>query len=67
MRKIVLLASLAALVGGAGLSHAESLGRPCTDKPATSYLSLDALKAKSRNRAIRSATARSRKPAANSM
>lgn len=46
MRKTIILASVAALVGGAGLAHAESLGRPCTDKPAQDYLSLDALKAK---------------------
>jgi hypothetical protein len=46
MRKMIILASFAALVGGAGIVHAESLGRPCTDKPAQDYLSLDALKAK---------------------
>jgi hypothetical protein len=46
MRKMVILASLAALAGAAGLAHAESLGRPCTIKPEADYLSLDALKAK---------------------
>lgn len=46
MRKLIVLASLATLVGAAGAAQAESLGRPCTDKPASAYLSLDALKAK---------------------
>ena len=46
MRKTIILASFATLVGSAGLAHAESVGRPCTDKPAQDYLSLDALKAK---------------------
>jgi hypothetical protein len=46
MRKMIVMAGLAAFVGGAGLAHAESLGRPCTDKPAQDYLSLDALRAK---------------------
>ena len=46
MRKMIVFASLAALVGGAGIARAESLGRPCTDKPAQDYLSLDSLKAK---------------------
>ncbi|MCI4679753.1 PepSY domain-containing protein [Rhodoblastus acidophilus] len=46
MRKLTVLASIAALAGGVGAAQAESLGRPCTDKPAQAYLSLDALKAK---------------------
>jgi hypothetical protein len=46
MRKLVILASLAALVGAAGFAHADSLGRPCTTKPEKDYLTLDALKAK---------------------
>ena len=46
MRKLIVLASLAALAGGVGVAQAESLGRPCTDKPAQDYLSLDALKSK---------------------
>ena len=44
MRKLIVLASFATLIGGA--ARAESLGRPCTDKPASAYLTLDALKAK---------------------
>jgi hypothetical protein len=46
MRKWLILASVAAMVGAAGMARADSLGRPCTAKPATDYLSLDALKAK---------------------
>ena len=46
MRKLVILASVAALVGATGLARAESLGRPCTTKPEADYLSLDALKTK---------------------
>jgi hypothetical protein len=46
MRKTVIFASLAALVGVAGAAHADSLGRPCTTKPEKDYLTLDALKAK---------------------
>ncbi|WP_294541400.1 PepSY domain-containing protein [uncultured Rhodoblastus sp.] len=46
MRKWLILASIAALAGTAGLARAESLGRPCTTKPQADYLSLDALKAK---------------------
>ncbi len=45
MRKIFIAASLLGLTA-AGAAHAESLGGPCTDKPETAYLSLDALKAK---------------------
>ena len=46
MRKLIILASLAGCFGAAGLAQADSLGRPCTDKPAESWLSLDALTAK---------------------
>lgn len=46
MRKLIILASLAGCFGASGLAHADSLGRPCTDKPAESWLSLDALSAK---------------------
>ena len=46
MRKLIIAISLFGLAGTAVASHAESLGRPCTDKPETAYLSLDALKAK---------------------
>ena len=34
------------LAGTTAAAQAESLGRPCTDKPESAYLSLDALKAK---------------------
>ncbi len=46
MRKWLVLASVAAIAGTAGLARAESLGRPCTTKPESDYLSLEALKAK---------------------
>jgi hypothetical protein len=46
MRKWLILASVAAVAGTAGLAQAESLGRPCTTKPESDYLSLEALKAK---------------------
>lgn len=46
MRKLVILASLAAIAGGVGIAEAGSLGRPCTDKPASAYLPLDAISAK---------------------
>jgi hypothetical protein len=46
MRKLIILASVAAVAGATGLARAESLGRPCTTKPEAEYLSLDALKAK---------------------
>ena len=49
MRKTIIFASLAALVGAAGVAsaaHADSLGRPCTTNPEKDYLTLDALKAK---------------------
>jgi hypothetical protein len=46
MRKLVILAGLAALAGAPGFAHADSLGRPCTTNPEKDYLTLDALKAK---------------------
>ena len=45
MSKLFIAVTLLGLAGAAS-AHAESLGRPCTDKPETAYLSLDALKAK---------------------
>ena len=45
MRKLFIAVTLLGLAGAAA-AHAESFGRPCTDKPETAYLSLDALKAK---------------------
>jgi hypothetical protein len=45
MRKPFIAVALLSLAGAAP-AHAESLGRPCTDKPETAYLSLDALKGK---------------------
>ena len=46
MRKLLILASVAAVIGATGFARAESLGRPCTAKPEADYLSLDALKTK---------------------
>ena len=46
MSKLIIAISLFGLAGMAVAAHAGSLGRPCTDKPQTAYLSLDALKAK---------------------
>jgi hypothetical protein len=46
MRIAFLLAALAGLAATAGAAHADSLGRPCTDKPESEYLNLDSLKAK---------------------
>ena len=45
MHKVFIAISLLGLTA-AGAAHAESVGRPCTDKPETAYLSLDALKGK---------------------
>jgi hypothetical protein len=45
MSKLFIAVTLLGFAGPAA-AHAESLGRPCTDKPETAYLSLDALKAK---------------------
>ena len=44
--KLLIISSRIALAGGASAAQADSLGRPCTDKPESQYLSLDALKAK---------------------
>jgi hypothetical protein len=46
MRKLITSVSLLGFAGAAAVAHAGSLGRPCTDKPESAYLSLDALKAK---------------------
>ena len=46
MRTAFVLAALAGLAATAGAAHADSLGRPCTDRPESEYLNLDALKAK---------------------
>jgi hypothetical protein len=46
MRKLTIAIGLLGLAGTVVAAHAESLGRPCTDKPETAYLSLDALRAK---------------------
>ena len=46
MRKLIIAISLFGVAGTMADAHAESLGRPCTDKPESAYLSLDALKAK---------------------
>ena len=46
MRKLLIISGALALIGGASAAQADSLGRPCTDKPEGQYLSLDALKAK---------------------
>lgn len=45
MKTTLALTALVAILG-AGSAHATSLGRPCTTKPASEYLALDALKAK---------------------
>ena len=46
MRKVYTLVGLVGLLAFAGAAQADSLGRPCTDKPESEYLSLDTLKAK---------------------
>ena len=46
MRKLIIAISLLGFAGAVMTAHAESLGRPCTDKPESAYLSIDALKAK---------------------
>jgi hypothetical protein len=46
MRKIIILAAAVASFAVTGVAQAGSLGRPCTARPASDYLSLDALKAK---------------------
>jgi hypothetical protein len=42
MRKLAVLASLAAFVGAAGFAHAESVGRPCMTKAGNGYLTVEA-------------------------
>jgi hypothetical protein len=46
MRKIIILAAVAASFAATGIAQASGDGRPCTDRPVSEYLSLDALKAK---------------------
>ena len=46
MRKLIIAISLFGVAGTTIAARAESLGRPCTDRPESAYLSLDALKAK---------------------
>jgi hypothetical protein len=46
MRTLYTLAALVGLAAFAGAAQADSLGRPCTDKPESDYLSLDTLKTK---------------------
>ena len=47
MRKAILLSTLAlTIAAGAGAAEAGSLGRPCTDAPATRWMSIEALQAK---------------------
>ena len=46
MRTLFITTALLGLTAAAAPSHAGTLGRPCTDKPETAYLSLDALKGK---------------------
>ena len=46
MRKLIFIAGALAIASASGAARAESLGRPCTDKPESAYLSLDALRAK---------------------
>lgn len=46
MRKIVILAAAAALIGTAVAAQAGSLGRPCTSAPESQWLPMQALQAK---------------------
>lgn len=46
MRKLAVLAGIAALVGAAGFAHAESVARRCTIAPEGAYLTVDAFLAK---------------------
>ena len=46
MRTLYTLAALVGLAAFAGAAQADSLGRPCTDKAESEYLTLDALKTK---------------------
>lgn len=42
MRKLVILTSLAAIVGATGYAHAESVGRPCMAKSGNEFLTVRA-------------------------
>jgi len=46
MRKIVALATVAAVLGTASLAYAGSLGRACTSTPEAQWLSMDSLQQK---------------------
>ncbi len=46
MHKLMIAIGFLGLAGTASAVYAGSLGRPCTDKPPSAYLSLDALKGK---------------------
>ena len=46
MRKIIVLAVTAAILGTVTLAEAGSLGRPCTSAPQNQWLSIDALQSK---------------------
>lgn len=53
MRKLAVLAGIAALVGAAGFAHAESDGRPSMIAPEGDYLTVDAFLAKAIDRAYK--------------
>ena len=44
MHKLIIAIGLLGFAGTASAAYAGSLGRPCTDKPPSAYLSLDTLK-----------------------
>ena len=46
MRNLLLVSAVLGLGAVPGAAFADSLGRPCTDKPESEYLTLEALKAK---------------------
>jgi hypothetical protein len=46
MRSAVLASAILGLAALPGAALADSLGRPCTDKPESAYLGIEALKAK---------------------
>ena len=46
MRKILILAAAAAVVGSAATAQAGSLGKPCTSAPETQWLPMQQLQAK---------------------
>jgi hypothetical protein len=46
MRTVLLVSAILGLAAIPGAAFADSLGRPCTEKPESDYLSLEALKAK---------------------